>query len=516
MRTHYLFLTIFLLLSAQLKAEIVLPRILGHNMVLQQGKPLNIWGKASAGELVTVQFSGQNLTTSADASGRWNVTLKPLKASATPSELVISGTNTIRLQNILVGEVWLCSGQSNMEYTMRKNSKVNPSLATPSVDGHNPVDELTYANNPQIRIFLVNRKELSKPDSLHRGWSTAQDSALRSFSAPAYFFATELHKNLNVPIGVISSAIPGSRIEPWISDAAFQEDTYYNNQKIDGEPGKFYEPMIRPLVPFTLTGFLWYQGESNCFLKETTTYSHKLKTLITSWRNAWGDSSLPFYYVSLAPFKYSESKGKLVLTKETLPEFREAQELVLSLPNTGMIGTTDLVSDLSDIHPPFKWEIGRRLALLALSNTYDRKKVVAEGPVFEKMRLRGKTIELSFAHTGSGLISKDGQPLTGFTIAGVDGVFAPAEARIDRKHVLVSAASVPNPVAVRFAWDEAAQPNLFNKEGLPARPFRTDNPLKSQLADFTTNAQRPESMHTGSQTQLRAQKSSKSSTLNQR
>ena len=483
MRKYNLLAITLFLLSAQLKAEIILPRILGHNMVLQQGKPLTFWGKASAGETVTVQFAGQNQITSADALGKWSVTLKPLKASATPSELVILGTNTIRLQNILVGEVWLCSGQSNMEYTMRKNSKVKASLATQPVDGHNPVDELNYANNPQIRIFLVNRKELSKPDSLHRGWNVAQDSALRSFSAPAYFFANQLYKNLNVPIGVISSAIPGSRIEPWISETAFREDSYYGNQKVDGEPGKFYEPMIRPLAPFAVKGFLWYQGESNCFLKETTTYSNKLKTLITSWRHAWNDQKMPFYYVQLAPFRYSESKGKVVLTRETLPEFREAQEQVLSLPQTGMIVTTDLADDLSDIHPPFKWEIGRRLALLALANDYDKNDVVAEGPIFEKMKVKGRAIQLSFTQTGSGLVSQDGQPLTGFMIAGKNGVFAPAEAHIDGKHVLVSADNVPNPAVVRFAWDEAAQPNLFNKEGLPARPFRTDKPLKNQLPE---------------------------------
>lgn len=493
MRKYNLFAITLILLSAQLKAEIILPRIVGHNMVLQQGKPLMFWGNASAGETVTIQFAGQNQTTSADGSGKWSVTLKPLKASATPSELVISGTNTIRLQNILVGEVWLCSGQSNMEYTMRKNSKVKASLATQLVDGHNPVDELTYANNPQIRIFLVNRKELSKPDSLHRGWNVAQDSALRSFSAPAYFFAKELYRNLNVPIGVISSAIPGSRIEPWISEAAFREDSYYGNQKLDGEPGKFYEPMIRPLAPFAVKGFLWYQGESNCFLKETTTYSHKLQTLITSWRTAWTDQKLPFYYVSLAPFKYSDSKGKVVLTRETLPEFREAQEQLLSLPQTGMIVTTDLADDLSDIHPPFKWEIGRRLALLALASDYDKNDLVSQGPIFDKMKLKGRSIQLTFTQTGSGLVSKDGQPLTGFTVAGKDGIFSPAEAQIDGKHVLVSADNVANPVAVRFAWDEAAQPNLFNKEGLPARPFRTDKPQKNQLSDSFKPSNRPDS-----------------------
>ncbi|MEZ0542198.1 sialate O-acetylesterase [Fibrella arboris] len=474
-------LLLTLCLSAPLKAEIVLPRILGHNMVLQRDKPLTIWGNAGVGEPVTVQFSGQTQTATTDAAGHWSVTLKPLKASNVPAELVISGTNTIRLQNILVGEVWLCSGQSNMEYTMRKNSRVKRGTATQLVDGHDPVDELEYAKNPQIRLFLVNRKELAKPDPGHRGWNIAADSALRSFSAPAYFFARELQQKLNVPVGVISSAIPGSRIEPWISEAAFQADAYYSGNKVEGEPGKFYEPMIRPLVPFALRGFLWYQGETNCFLKETITYAHKMQTLIGSWRSAWNDPTMPFYYTQLAPFRYSDSKGKVVLTKETLPEFREAQELVLTLPQTGMITTTDLADSLSDIHPPFKWEIGRRLALLALVNAYGKKKLVAEGPVFAKMNVTDQAVTLYFTHTGSGLISKDGLPLTGFSLAGKDGVFVPAIARIEKKTVVVSAVNVPEPVAVRFGWDEAAQPNLYNREGLPARPFRTDNPLTGQL-----------------------------------
>lgn len=469
----YLLCSLFLL-SLNLKADIVLPRILGNNMVLQRNKPVAIWGKATVGEKVSVQFADQTQTTTTDGSGNWRVTLTPLKASNTPAELVISGTNTIRLQNILVGEVWLCSGQSNMEYTMRKNSKVNPALGNPQSNAINPVNELDYAKNPAIRIFLVNRKTLSKPDSLHRGWELAQDSALRSFSAPAYFFAKELQATLHVPVGVISSAVPGSRIEPWISQEAFRNDAAFADKKVEGEPGKFYEPMIRPLVPFSMAGFLWYQGETNCFLKETVMYTQKMNTLITSWRKAWDDQPLPFYYVSLAPFRYSESKDNVTLTKETLPEFREAQEMLLNLPNTGMIVTTDLVTDLSDIHPPYKWEIGRRLALVALHDTYGHKEIVYAGPVFEKMKARNGAVELQFNHTGGGLISRNGLPLTGFQIAGADGVFVEATATIDGKKVIVSAKEVPKPVAVRFGWDEAAQPNLANKEGLPARPFRTD------------------------------------------
>ncbi len=446
-------------------------------MVLQRDKPVCIWGTAAAGEQVTVQFAGQIKKTDTNVSGNWKVFLDPMKASGQGSELVISGTNTIKLENILVGEVWLCSGQSNMEYTMRKNSKVKK----PEIKGQNPADELQYANNPSIRIFLVNRKEQVKTDSLHRGWSVARDSALRSFSAPGYFFAKELYEKLRVPVGIISSAIPGSAIEPWVPAESFALSSYFKDQKVQNDPGKFYEPMIRTLAPYTLKVFLWYQGETNCFLKETIQYTYKMETLINTWRNLWGDSKLPFNYVQIAPFKYSESKGKVVLTRESLPEFREAQALAFKIPNTGMVVTTDLADNLSDIHPSYKWEIGRRLALLALSKDYGFKEIVGSGPVYQKMKVRGNKAELTFSSTGSGLISKDGKALSDFLIAGSDKNFVPATAVIKGDKVLVSAAGVHAPIAVRFAWDESAQPNLYNKEGLPAQPFRTDNPLISQF-----------------------------------
>ncbi|MCC3160425.1 hypothetical protein LJ737_24525 [Hymenobacter sp. 15J16-1T3B] len=472
-------LSLLALTAPAAQARVQLPRVLGHGMVLQREKPVPIWGTAAPGEAVTVQFGGQQQRTTAAADGSWRITLAPLKASGVGAELTVRGTNEIRLREVLVGEVWLCSGQSNMEYTMRKNSKVT----VPPQPEPNPLTELERAHNPQIRIFLVNRKELAKPDSLHRGWSIAQDSALRAFSAPAYFFAQELQRQLGVPVGVISSAVPGSRIEPWISEAAFRADSYYQ-QPVGGDPGKFYEPMIRPLVPFALRGFCWYQGESNCFLAETSSYTHKMRTLIESWRAAWQDAALPFYYVQLAPFKYSESKEpKQPLTPETLPLFWEAQEAVLAqVPRTDLIVATDLVTKLDDIHPPYKWQIGRRLAYLALHDTYGRRAVAAHGPVFRSLHVKGPTAEISFQPLQGHLVSRDGQPLTGFTVAGADGVFVPAQARIKGRRVLVTAPGVARPAAVRFAWHEAAQPNLFSDRGLPARPFRTDKPAPETAA----------------------------------
>jgi len=465
-------LLLALLATLPAHARISLPRILGHSMVLQREKPVPIWGTAAPGETVTVQFAGQQLRTDADAAGHWQVTLQPLKASATPAELTISGpANTIRLHDVLVGEVWLASGQSNMEYTMRKNSKVT----RPNVPGQNPVDELDYAHDPAIRIFLVNRKTLARPDSTHHNWSIAQDSALRSFSAAAYFFAKELRQRLQVPVGVVSSAVPGSRIEPWVSEAAFGQDPVFSGQKVDGEPGKFYNPMIAPLVPFALRGFLWYQGESNCYLAETTTYTQKMHTLITSWRTAWHDADLPFYYVSLAPFHYSQESGKVPLTRETLPRIREAQAAALQIPHTGMIETTDLANTEGGIHPGFKWEVGRRLALLALKHTYNKKEVVASGPVFDHLKVRGRKALVFFEPLPVPLVSQDSKPLTHFEVAGEDGVFHPAQARIKGKRVEVWADGVKHPTAMRFGWDELAQPNLF-AGGLPARPFRSNKP----------------------------------------
>jgi sialate O-acetylesterase len=475
----YCWLTICLLNSGIAGAQVVLPKILGNNMVLQRNAPVPVWGTASPGEKVTVKFNKQIKTTTADASGKWIVKLEAMPASAQPATLTISGTNTIKLENVLVGEVWLCSGQSNMQYEMRKNSKVKkPDTSTTN----SPVDELDRAHNPQIRIFLTTQKNLLKPDSTHSGWSVAEDSALRAFSAAGYFFAKNLQHDLKVPVGIISSAVSGSRIEPWVSQEGFVAIPYFkaNNIKIDGDPGKFYAKMIEPVAPFALKGFLWYQGESNCFLGETIAYTYKMEALINNWRKLWGDKTLPFYYVQIAPYYYTQGKGPVTYTPFTEPELREAQTVALQIPHTGMIVTTDLNDDLKNIHPPFKWEIGRRLELQALANTY-KQPVVFSGPVYKSMKISGDKIILEFDHVGAGLLSHDGKPLTDFTIAGADGNFVTADATIKGNTIEVSAESVPKPVAARFAWSESAQPNFYNKDGLPAAPFRTDNPLKFTL-----------------------------------
>lgn len=470
--------TLFLLLLAgfQLKAEIILPRILGNQMVLQQQKPIVIWGTANVGEQVSVSFADESAQTLADENGKWKVVLNPLRASFENRDLTIKGTNTIVLKDILVGEVWLCSGQSNMEYTMRKNSKVDRKEAeglSPS-----PIDELFFAHHKNIRLFLVNRKELIKPSPTHEGWDIAEGTTLRNFSAVGYFFAKNLNRELDVPVGVIASSVPGSRIEPWINEEDFTNSAYFIDKKVDGDPAKFYHPMIEPLVPFAIKGFLWYQGESNCFLKDRVNYTYKMKALVDGWRKDWG-AELPFYYVQIAPFEYSSSQGEPKLDKYDLPEFWEAQSAALKIPNTGMAVITDLFDGGGGIHPGYKWEVGRRLALQALDKTYNER-LVSDGPVYDKMKTKGKELVLYFDNA-KGLKSRDGKPLNYFELAGTDGVFHPAKAEIKGKKILLTATEVENPVKARFGWDEIAQPNLVNSANLPASAFRTDNPIINQF-----------------------------------
>ncbi|MFD1771985.1 sialate O-acetylesterase [Sphingobacterium suaedae] len=454
-------------------ATIVLPNVFAHHMVLQREQPVAIFGQAHPGERITVRFQGQSKRTSADAEGNWKLWLSPMKANAAGADLIIAGENTIVLRDVLVGEVWICSGQSNMEYQMRKLVKLSP----PKNGTYFPKDEVKNARNTQIRLFLVRRKFLAKPDGTYTGWSIAQDSALRQFSAAGYFFAKSLQQELQVPVGIISSAVSGSRIEPWIPKEALDREPYFRGRKLEGDPGKFFETMIAPLAPYTIKGFLWYQGETNVFLQETISYTHKLKTLIESWREGWGTEKLPFYFTQIAPFQYSvDEQGKTRMPRTTLPEFREAQDLVLQVKHTGRIATTDLVDHVHDLHPSYKWEIGRRLALQALKKTYHRS-IEADGPTYKYFKRKGNSASIFFVHA-AGLQTRDGQSPTGFEVAGTDRIFYPASARIQGQTVVVTAPQVETVAFVRFAWDEAAQPNLVNAAGLPALPFRSTNPHK--------------------------------------
>jgi sialate O-acetylesterase len=460
-----------LMLAINASAETTLPKVIGSNMVLQRNQRVVIWGKASAGEKVTVAFNKQVKKATADTSGKWIVYLNEMSANDRPSTMTISGSNTIKFNNILVGEVWLCSGQSNMEFTMAKSSKFANAKRSKGLDSAATANE----RNSNIRLFLV-RRDLTKPDgaNVNKGWNETEVTYLKDFSAPGYYFAKKLYEELHVPIGIIASSVSGSNIEPWMSGTV-HKDTISKGHTVEltideKQPGKFYAGMIKPLAPYTLKGFLWYQGETNCLLKETTEYTYKFKHLINSWRTLWNDANASFYFVQIAPHTYSKGKG---LNEQSLPEFREAQAAALDVPNTGMIITTDLVDDIDDIHPTYKWEVGKRLALLALARDYN-KNIAFAGPTFKKMNFKGNQIELEFEHA-EGLSNNDGKPLTWFAIAAADNEFVQADAVIKDNKVIVSSPAVKSPRNVRFAWHEAAQPNLYNKAGLPAVPFRTDS-----------------------------------------
>ncbi|HEY6900772.1 MAG TPA: sialate O-acetylesterase, partial [Puia sp.] len=423
-----------------------MPKVFSSNMVLQRGGPVPVWGLGMPGSMVTVRFGGQMRSVKVGARGDWRVDLGAMEASPEGRELRVTDDagGSIVFKNVLVGEVWLCGGQSNMEYTMRKNSKFSKDTAE--------------EGNPSIRIFLV-KTSYSKRGTVAE-WDSAVGKSLRDFSAPGYFFAKELYGRLHVPIGVIANAVPGSAIEPFLPEE--EGDTARSR-------GKFFSTMVKPLAPYALRGFCWYQGETNCFMSDTVKYTEKMKMLIGSWRGLWERPEASFYFVQIAPFRYSHDTHNVY----TEPAFWAAQERALVVPRTGMVVTTDLVDSIADLHPAYKWEIGRRLALWALAKDYGQS-LVCSGPVYRDMVVKGRKVELLFGEVGSGLVSHDGKEPDWFEVAGADGKFVMAKARIEGPDkVVLEAAGVRSPVSVRFGWNESAQPNLFNKEGLPAMPFRT-------------------------------------------
>jgi sialate O-acetylesterase len=467
-------------------AELKVAAIFGDNMVLQQQMRVPVWGWADAGAKVTVKFAGQTKTATADKDGKWLVKLGKLDASFTPANLTVESGETKTFTNILVGEVWLASGQSNMEKPVGKQPGQKMTF--------NAEEELAAANYPAIRIFKVEKELAGAPLAdlkKFKGWAECSSNALDSisFSAAAYFFGREIHTNLNVPVGLIESSWGGTRIEPWTPPVGFEQVASQRefaamhlnptNKISNGRPTGIYNAMIAPLAGFALRGALWYQGESNLNDTNPATgylhYDEKMQALVGGWREIWGEGAFPFYFVQIAPFKYFTGKTVRAQSAEMLPEFWTVQSRAArTIKKTGMVVTTDLVDDLNDIHPRNKSAVGHRLALLALDQTYE-KEVASESPAFEDMKIAGDKIIVEFEHTHGGLKSRDGQPLTWFTIAGADGKFVPAEAKIVGKDkVEISAAEVKEPKAVRFAWDETAQPNLCNGAGLPAEPFRTD------------------------------------------
>ncbi len=467
-------------IAAPAMADVRLPHILSDHMVVQAGQPVQVWGWADPGERVTVRLQKTKAHTKAGTDGHWQLTLPAPAATAEPVTMTVEGHNHLILSDVLVGEVWLASGQSNMEKPIGEQKGQKPTL--------NAEAEIAAANYPDIRLFKVVRKKAATPqDDVDGVWVRCDPRTIDQthFSAAAYFFGRKLHTELKTPVGLIDTTWGGTRIELWTPASGFGAVPALANftaaapgAQVEGTPlSTLYNGQVAGLVPFAIKGLIWYHGESNIIDNDDgARYADKMTALVGGWRHEW-KQNFSVYYVQVAPHLYHVVRPTQVVDPQATPRLWEAQTASMRLPKTGMIVTTDLADDLFDIHPRDKKTVGERLANWALARDYGRTGIVVSGPMFQGMTVsQGKTI-LSFAGLGGGLKSSNGKPLTWFAIAGADGRYYPAMAVIDGDHVVVSSPKVSQPVTVRFAWDEAAQPNLVNVEGLPAIPFRSDNPL---------------------------------------
>lgn len=471
----YLSLTLisFLFATFALSAKVTLPEILSDNMVLQQNATVNLWGKAVPGKTIEVRPSWdmQTVRAQADAHGNWLAKLQTPAATFSPQTISISDGEEITLGNILIGEVWLASGQSNMEMPL------NGFWNNPIKDANETI--ALSAQNTGIRFATVPKTAAHTPQETVKGaWKVSNPENAPWFSATAYHFAVTLSRSLNVPVGIIVCAWGGSRVESWVSRAIAETypDIDLSPKGIEAEeewkrPVLMYNGMLKPLANYTIKGFLWYQGESNVGLHHT--YAQRLADMVTLWRSDWEQGDLPFYYADIAPWVYGDGE-----TGTSGALLREAQFNAQSLiANSGMITTNDLVENYEkhNIHPRNKTDVGKRLAFMALNETYNQKGIAARSPEYKSMEVKDGKIILSFNHADEGFNRNTG--IEGFEIAGSDSVFVPADVKVDynNKTVILSAPSIDNPVAARYCFKNFQPGNLKNTRELPLIPFRTDN-----------------------------------------
>ena len=458
----HIFLTLLILsvFSSTMFGKIILPSVFSDNMVLQQNSEVAIWGWSDPGETVQIVTSWNSKDTvkvKADNTSAWKTTIKTIGAGG-PYTIRIIGNGGIELKNVMLGEVWICSGQSNME--MSVNWKL--------INGE---EEAAKANNPNIRIFHVQKIGAEFPQQdCHATWTTCTPETMRNTSAVGYFFARELQQKLNVPVGIIVSAWGGTPAEVWIEKNRIENNPVLNKAKYSehydgwpGAPGVLYNSMISPLIPYGIAGAIWYQGESNC--SNYPVYSDLMKTLIENWRADF-KKDFPFYFVQIAPFDYGD--------KGTSEYLREQQDIASkTVPNTGMVVISDLVDNIKDIHPKDKLNVGKRLANYALTQTYKQDVGAYKSPDYQSMVVEKGKIRMTFDNVLTGLKSTGKSPEK-FLIAGEDQKFVPATAKIDGKSIILSSKEVKIPVAVRFCFDDTTMPDVFSSEGLPLAPFRTD------------------------------------------
>jgi sialate O-acetylesterase len=459
------FLLILFLFTGVLKAEVKLPAVFGDHMVLQQQTDAAIWGTATAGKQVKVQTSWdkKSYSAQADSKGNWKLKVKTPVAGG-PFSIAISDGQTLTLKDVLIGEVWVCSGQSNMQMPM-KGYRNQPVL------GAN--EAIATSANQSIRLFTVEReKSLEQKDDFKGKWLGCEPENVVEFSAAAYFFGQMVQEALGVPVGLICSSWGGTRIEPWMSENGFGKYDWVNlpDKQKEGDfsqqtPTVLYNAMIAPMVGYGIRGGLWYQGESN--RNEPAEYEKLMAGLVENWRSEWGVGEFPFYYVQIAPYDY----GVKGLNSAYL---REAQlKASTAISNIGMASLMD-VGEKNNIHPADKKAAGQRLAYLALANTYGKKGIEYSGPVLKEMTVDGSLVKLTFDHANNGL-STYGKALENFEVAGENKQYFPAHAYITGEGVTVFSERVPKPVAVRYAFKDFLVGELFNTEGLPASSFRTDD-----------------------------------------
>ena len=439
-------------------------------MVLQRERPVPVWGKADPGATVTVEFAGQTKSGVASNRGRWQVSLDPMPASSESRTMTIhssSATDRLSFSDVLVGAVWFCAGQSNMQMAFVQLRPGGPVC-------ENAEEEIAAAEFPLIRLYNTPRKAAARPvEKIGAQWKICTPESIKTFSACAYYFGRKLHRDLDIPVGLLLCAWGNTEIEPWTPPCGFESiDTltnlYRKTQKLDElpkvtahTPSAIYNGMFAAHIPFAIRGAIWYQGENNRW--EGMRYVDKTRALLHGWHTLWG-YGFPFYFVQIGAFDYPEKN------RDMLPRFWEAQaEIERTIPNTGMAVITD-VSTLDDIHPPNKKAPGTRLALLAEAKTYEMDGV-CNGPVFQSLEKQGSRLNVVFS-SAKGLATRDGKAPDWFEMAGRDGIFKPANAEIKGDSVLLSSPEVKDATSMRFAWGKLAQPNLINEAGLPASAFR--------------------------------------------
>jgi sialate O-acetylesterase len=490
----------------QAVADVRLPGFYTSHMVLQQQMPIKVRGWADPGEAVTVSLGGNTVETTAADDGTWTAHLPAMNAGKESHTLTVKGRNSVQIDDVLIGEVWLCSGQSNMEWTVASST--------------NASEEIAAADYPLIRHIKIPRKPSASPlDDIKAEWQVCTPESAGGFTACGYFMARTLYKELDVPIGLVNSSWGGTRVEPWTAPIGFQnvdalQDIYKSvigrtpgtapyrtrlKEHIDEtatwlakanaavntsetiapsppypaeltpfashqDPTMLYNGMIHALVGFPIRGAIWYQGESN--RADGMMYAEKKKALIGGWRELWQQGDFPFYFVQIGPYQYGSEDVKI------LARFWEAQAAVQQMSNTGMVVINDIAT-LDNIHPPNKQDVGLRLANLALKHDYGKTDVVAHSPEMESLTVGDGTLKITFHNTGGGLKTRDGKPPTHFEIIGAasDG-FQPATATIDGDVVTLSSDAVKTPTAFRFAWHKLAEPNLTGGTGLPVGAFR--------------------------------------------